>query len=220
MTARSALISGASIAGPVLAYWLAEAGWDVVVVERAESLRTSGYPVDIRGTAVEVIRRMGLHDEVVAARYRHVPVTLLSPGGRRLRTLNFGNLLNDSAGGDVEITRGQLSEVLYRAGGDRVTYRFGDSIAGLTQGENGIAVTFDRSRPQTFDVVIGADGIHSNVRSLAFGEESLFVHHLGPYAAIWDLPADLFAPGSGFMYSRMTAPRGHSWPSCTRHRAP
>lgn len=81
MTARSALISGASIAGPVLAFWLSDAGWDVTVVERAERLRTSGYPVDIRGTAIDVVHRMGLHDQIVAAHYRHVPVAVLSPEG-------------------------------------------------------------------------------------------------------------------------------------------
>ena len=69
MTTRSALISGASIAGPALAYWLADAGWDVTVVERAERLRTSGYPVDVRGTAVDVVRRMGLHEQIVARNY-------------------------------------------------------------------------------------------------------------------------------------------------------
>jgi 2-polyprenyl-6-methoxyphenol hydroxylase-like FAD-dependent oxidoreductase len=198
---RSALISGASIAGPVLAFWLADAGWDVTVVERAEQLRTSGYPVDIRGVAVDVIRRMGLHDEVTAARYRHVPVTLLSPGGRRLTTLEFGRLLNDEASGDVELTRGALSELLYRATEGRVAYVFGDSIASLAQTESGVDVTFDHGTARTFDVVIGADGIHSNVRRLAFGDETQFIRHLGPYAAIWDLPDDLFEPGAGFMYS-------------------
>jgi 2-polyprenyl-6-methoxyphenol hydroxylase-like FAD-dependent oxidoreductase len=216
MTTRSALISGASIAGPVLAYWLAEAGWDVTVVERAESLRTSGYPVDIRGSAVEVIRRMGLHDQVSASRYRHVPVALLAPGGRRLRTLDFGNLLNDSGAGDVEITRGLLSEILYRASCGRATYAFGDSITTLTQTDSGVDVTFEHSRPQGFDVVIGADGIHSNVRDLAFGDESLFLRHLGPYAAIWDLPADMFAPGSGFMYSHPGRTALVEWPAGER----
>src|SRR5271163_409152 len=95
MTTRSALISGASIAGPALAFWLSEAGWDVTVVERAERLRTSGYPVDVRGTAIDVVRRMGLYDQIVAERYRHVPVAVLSPRGRRLSTLDIGRLAND-----------------------------------------------------------------------------------------------------------------------------
>ena len=101
----------------------------------------------------------------------------------------------------MEITRGVLSEVLYRATSDRVTYVFGDSITSLTQTDTGVDVTFNHNPSQTFDVVIGADGIHSNVRGLAFGDDSQFVRHLGPYAAIWDLPADMFAPGTGFMYS-------------------
>jgi 2-polyprenyl-6-methoxyphenol hydroxylase-like FAD-dependent oxidoreductase len=201
MPKRSALISGASIAGPALAFWLSEAGWDVTVVERAESLRTSGYPVDIRGTAIDVVHRMGLHDQIAAEHYRHVPIALLSPGGRRLSTLDIGRLANDETSGDIEITRGVLSEILYRASRDRASYVFGDSITALTQADTGVDVTFNHRPPQTFDVVIGADGIHSNVRALAFGDESRFIRHLGPYAAIWDLPGDMFAPGTGFMYS-------------------
>jgi 2-polyprenyl-6-methoxyphenol hydroxylase-like FAD-dependent oxidoreductase len=121
MTTRRALISGASIAGPTLAFLLAEAGWDVTIVERAERLRTSGYPIDIRGTAVDVVRRMGLHEQISAAHYRHVPVDLLAPGGRRLTTLDFGGLLNDGESGDVELTRGALSAILYGGTADRVT---------------------------------------------------------------------------------------------------
>ncbi|BBZ28546.1 oxidoreductase [Mycolicibacterium madagascariense] len=201
MPPRSALVSGASIAGPVLAFWLAEAGWDVTVVERAERLRTSGYPVDVRGTAVDVIRRMGLQDALAAARYRHAPIALLTPGGRRLTTLDFGELLNDTTAGDVEISRGDLGRILYEAAADRVTYVFGDSITGIEQTDAGVNVTFAVRAPQSFDVVIGADGIHSNVRRLAFGAEQHFIRHLGPLAAIWDLPAGSFAPGDGFMYS-------------------
>ncbi|WP_319448834.1 MULTISPECIES: FAD-dependent monooxygenase [unclassified Mycobacterium] len=201
MTNRSVLISGASIAGPTLAFWLAEAGWDVTVVERAERLRTSGYPIDIRGTAVDVVRRMGLHEQIAAAHYRHVPVDLLAPSGRRLTTLDFGGLLNDGESGDVELSRGALSAILYGATADRVKYVFGDSISALTQTDSGVDVTFDHRPPESFHVVIGADGIHSRVRALAFGDEAQFVRHLGPYAAIWDLPEDQFAPGAGYMYS-------------------
>lgn len=201
MSHRSALVSGASIAGPVLAFWLAEAGWDVTVVERAERLRTSGYPVDVRGTAVDVIQRMGLQDALAAVRYRHAPIALLTPGGHRLTTLDFGELLNDTAAGDVEITRGELGRILYEASADGVTYAFGDSITGIEQTDAGVDATFAVRAPQSFDVVIGADGIHSNVRRLVFGAEQQFIRHLGPLAAIWDLPADDFEPGDGFMYS-------------------
>ncbi|MBO0676177.1 FAD-dependent monooxygenase [Mycolicibacterium sp. S2-37] len=201
MSTRTALISGASIAGPVLAYWLSEAGWDVTVVERADRLRTSGYPVDVRGTAVDVVRRMDLYDEMAAQRYRHVPVQLLAPRGWRLSTLDYGNLLGSSDTGDVELARGALSEILYRATEERVDYVFGDAITALSHSEVGVDVTFGRRRPDTFDVVVGADGIHSNVRALAFGDEGRYLCHLGPYAAVWDLPTDMFDPGTGFFYS-------------------
>ena len=200
-TTRSALVSGASIAGPVVAFWLAEAGWEVTVVERAESLRTSGYPVDVRGTAVDVIRRMGLYDEVAARRFRHVPVDLLAPSGRRLCRLDYGNLLGSSDDADVELTRGALSDIVHRATAERVTCVFGDSITAITSTEGGVDVTFARRRPQRFDVVIGADGIHSNVRALAFGEHDRCIHHLGPYAAVWDLSTDLIEEGTGVFYS-------------------
>ena len=201
MTTRTALISGASVAGPVLAYWLSEAGWEVTVVERADRLRTSGYPVDVRGTAVDVIRRMGLYDEVTEQRYRHVLVQLLAPSGRRLCTLDYGNLIGSSSSDDVELTRGVLSEILYGATKDRVDYVFADAIATLSDADVGVDVTFGHRRPETFDVVVGADGIHSNVRALTMGDGNRYLHHLGPYAAVWDLPTDMFEPGTGFFYS-------------------
>lgn len=185
----------------MLAFWLSEAGWDVTVVERADGLRTSGYPVDIRGTAIDVVRRMGAYDEIAAQRYRHVPVALLAPSGRPLCTLDYGNLLSAAGCGDVELTRGALSEILYRATPDGVSYVFGDWMTALTQAGASIDVTFNQRPPQTFDVVIGADGIHSNVRRLVFGTEDRFIRHLGPYAAVWDVPTDMFAAGTGFLYS-------------------
>ncbi|MBX7452942.1 FAD-dependent monooxygenase [Mycolicibacterium sp. 3033] len=198
---RKAVISGASIAGPVLAFWLAEAGWQVTVVERADRLRTSGYPVDVRGTAVEVTIRMGLHDRLVEHRYRHVPVALLSPRGRRLCTLDYGNLLGSSGEGDVELSRGELSAVLHHATSDRVNYVFSESITAIRELDSGVEVSFEHRAPEVVDVVVGADGIHSNVRALAFGPEERFLCHLGPYVAVWDLPDDAFAPGAGFFYS-------------------
>jgi 2-polyprenyl-6-methoxyphenol hydroxylase-like FAD-dependent oxidoreductase len=115
--------------------------------------------------------------------------------------LDYGNLLSSSGSADVELTRGALSEILYRASADRAAYVFGDSITTVTQTDTGVDVTFNRRRPETFDVVIGADGIHSNVRELAFGPEERFVRHLGPYAAVWDLPTVMSAPATGFLYS-------------------
>ncbi|AKS34336.1 FAD-dependent monooxygenase [Mycolicibacterium goodii] len=201
MTTRSALISGAGIAGPVLAFWLAEAGWEVTVVERAERLRTSGYPIDIRGAAAEVIARMGLSEQVAANRYQHAPVDFLTPGGQRLVRLDLGRLINDAGAGDVELIRGALTRILFDATAGRVDYAFGETITALAPTDGGVDVTFSRRQPRTFDVVVGADGIHSNVRKLAFGDESRYLRHLGPYVAIWDISNEMVSPGSGYMYS-------------------
>jgi 2-polyprenyl-6-methoxyphenol hydroxylase-like FAD-dependent oxidoreductase len=198
---RTALISGAGIAGPALAFWLAEAGWEVTVVERAENLRTGGYPVDIRGTALEVVRRMGLSEQIDAHRHQNPVIEFLSPGGRRLSRMDPREVLTDPESGDVEIARGTLTELLYDASRDRVDYVFGDTITGLSPTDNGVQVTFAHREPQRFDVVIGADGIHSKVRALAFGNETQFLHHLGAYVAIWDIRSEIFAPGTGYMYS-------------------
>lgn len=197
----SALISGAGVAGPVLAFWLAEADWEVTVVERAERLRTSGYPIDIRGVAAEVVDRMGLSERIQAHSYRHVPVEFLSPGGHRIARLDLGRLVNDPRAGDIEITRGALTRILYDATADRVDYVFGDTITALCATDTGVDVTFAHRRRQTFDVVIGADGIHSTVRALAFGPEDRFLHHLGAYVAIWDLSTEMISPATGYVYS-------------------
>lgn len=199
--ARKALISGAGIAGPALAFWLAESGWEVTVVERADRLRTSGYPVDIRGTAAEVVDRMGLSATVRAEQYRHVPVTVLSPAGRPLTRLDFGDVVNDASAGDIEITRGALTRILYEAGAGKVDYVFGDTVTGLTQRDTGVEVTFRHRPAGTFDVVVGADGIHSRIRALAFGDETRFLHHLGACVAIWDQSSVPFPPGSAVLYS-------------------
>jgi 2-polyprenyl-6-methoxyphenol hydroxylase-like FAD-dependent oxidoreductase len=202
VTRRSALISGAGIAGPVLAFWLSKTDWDVTVVESARRLRTSGYPVDLRRKAIQVVREMGVYDEIAARRYQHVPITVLNERGCRLGTMELDQPGSDSGNDEVEIVRGALSEILHRASRDRARYVFGESIATLTQTETGVDVTFGHRPPQTFDVVIGADGMHSAVRRLTFGPESQFIRHLGPYAATWDLPnSEMMARGAGVVYS-------------------
>lgn len=198
---RSALISGAGIAGLTLAFWLTEAGWEVTVVERAKRLRSNGYPIDIRGAAVEVVDRMRLLEQITADRYRHPLMDFLTPGGRRLARLDLGEVLNDPDAGDIEITRGALTRILYDASATRADYVFGDTITALSPTDSGVDVTFRHRGPETFDVAIGADGIHSNVRALTFGEENHFLRHLGPYVAIWDIPTAMIAPGTGYVYS-------------------
>ncbi|WP_067830204.1 FAD-dependent monooxygenase [Actinomadura kijaniata] len=175
------LISGASVAGPALAHWLTRHGYSVTIVEKAPELRDGGYAVDFRGRAhLTVLRRMGILDQVHAARTGLGPFTLVNADGEPLVELP-GDLFS----GDIEILRGDLGRILYDLTKDRAEYRFGDSIAALEEDGDGVTVTFDSGPTRRFDLVIGADGLHSNVRRLAFGPEERFVRHLGLHTAVF-----------------------------------
>ncbi len=178
------LISGASIAGPTLAYWLDRHGLDVTVVELAPALRSGGYAVDFRGEVqLAVLDRMGLLDQVRGLQTGGHPARFVDESGATVLSLP-----REFTGGDLEIQRADLSRLLYDHSRERVEYRFGDSIAALDQTPAGVDVTFEHAPPDRFDLVIGADGLHSRVRRLAFGPEDDYVRHLGYYIAGWDLP--------------------------------
>ncbi|GAA2451954.1 FAD-dependent monooxygenase [Streptomyces pulveraceus] len=181
---KNVLISGAGIAGPALAYWLGRYGFKPTVVELAPALRDGGQAVDFRGEAhLTVLERMG-----VLAELRRIQT-----GGRTMRFVDehgrqLLHLPAEFTGGDVEVLRGDLARVLYEHSLSSTEYVFGDSITSLTETPGGVQVTFRHGAPREFDLVIGADGLHSNVRRLAFGPEERFVRHLGYYAATWQLP--------------------------------
>ncbi|MBX6383275.1 MAG: FAD-dependent monooxygenase [Microbispora sp.] len=184
MTTRSVLISGASIAGPAVAYWLRRHGFTPTVVERAPALREGGQAVDFRGAVhMNVLRQMGVLDDIRRLRTDPGPWRVVDSRGDQIVALPA-----EFAGGEVEIMRGDLARVLYDRTKDDVEYVFGDSIAAMTETPHGVEVTFERGAPRTFDVVIGADGLHSNVRRLAFGPESQFVRPSGYHVAIFSAP--------------------------------
>ncbi|MFF8293149.1 FAD-dependent monooxygenase [Streptomyces sp. NPDC016309] len=191
--AKSVLISGAGVAGPALAYWLGRFGFEPTVVELAPVLRDGGQAVDFRGeTHLTVLARMGLLAELRRIETGGSPMTFVDERGRELLRLPA-----EFAGGDVEVLRGDLARLLHRHSLPYAEYVFGDSVTGLTETGGGVEVTFRHGAPRAFDLVIGADGLHSTVRRLAFGPEEGFVRHLGHYAATWRLPNHLgAAPGS------------------------
>ena len=169
------LISGASIAGPALAFWLHRYGFDVTVVEKASEVRRGGQAVDFKGAIhMTVLRRMGILDAVRAASVPNDDGAIVNAAGRRIGTVPgaFG-------GGELNIPRGDLAHILYELTAERCEYVFDDSITSLTETGGGVDVTFVHGAPRTFDLVVGADGMHSNVRRLAFGPESDYVRHLG-----------------------------------------
>ncbi|GII77888.1 oxidoreductase [Sphaerisporangium rufum] len=181
MQNRTVLISGAGIAGPTLAYWLARHGFRPTVIERAAGLRSSGNPVDVRGGAVTVVEQMGAMPRVRAAATKVAALSFVTATGRRAGRIAMGALREGD--GEVEIPRDDLAAILYETSRDHAEYVFGDSIATLEQDDAGVDVTFERAAPRRFDLVIGADGLHSTVRRLVFGPEADFVRHRGVYVA-------------------------------------
>lgn len=199
---RSVLISGASIAGPALAYWLDRYGFEVTVMERAPSIRIGGYPIDIRGTAIEVVKRMGLLAEVEAAHIASRAVTFVDAAGKTVGTIPIYDLTGNEAGQDVELPRGTLTSLLYGLTADsRVRYRFADSIEALEDDGTGVDVRFRSGEHRRYDVVIGADGLHSNTRRLVFGPEEPFNHYLGSAFSLFSMPNDRGLSHGGIIYA-------------------
>ena len=184
MRNQTVLISGASIAGPALAYWLHRYGFHVTVVEKAPALRPGGQAVDFKGrTHRTVLERMGIWEEILQRQTGRHDTVYLDAAGRELAVMS-----GEFTGGDAEILRGDLAAILYERTAADCEYRFGDSITALTETADGVHVKFERGAAQTFDLVAGADGIHSRVRRLAFGPERDYVRHLGYYYCVAGAP--------------------------------
>lgn len=180
---KTVLISGAGVAGPTLAYWLARHGFRPTVVEQAQGLRSSGSPVDVRGPAVGVAEAMGIMPRLRAAATDVTALTFVDDSGRRVGGMRLGQTR-----GEVELPRFDLATILHEAAHEEAEYIFSDSIATLAQDEAGVDVTFERAAPRRFDLVVGADGLHSQTRRLVFGDEGRFVRHMGLWVAT--LPVD------------------------------
>jgi len=200
-TKRRALVSGASIAGPALGYWLVRNGWSVTLVERAPHVRGGGYPIDLRGTAIQVAKRMGIYDDVRRHQVGRRSTQVLNQRGTKIATIDFSTLINDEASGDVELPRGDLTTILYEATRDDVDYVFNESVATIMPRDDRVDVTFMSGRSDSFDIVVGADGIHSTTRKLVFGPESSYIRHLGPIVAIWDEETTDRMPSTGVMFN-------------------
>jgi 2-polyprenyl-6-methoxyphenol hydroxylase-like FAD-dependent oxidoreductase len=188
---RNILVSGASVAGPVLAYWLARYGFRPVVVERAPEPRGGGYPIDVRGPAVTIADRMGIAGRLNQARVDTAAVTFVDAVGRRRSSIDSASMRAMRPSRDVELPRGDLVRILYEVTKDHVEYVFDDSIRTMDEDGEGVTVHFDRGAPRRFDLVVGADGLHSIVRRLAFGEERRFTYPLGYCVAAADVDATL-----------------------------
>ncbi|GAA3044584.1 FAD-dependent monooxygenase [Actinokineospora globicatena] len=198
---RTVLISGAGIAGLSLAYWLRHHGFHPVLVERAPAPRSGGQAIDVRGAARDVVARMGILDAVKAHHTGTHGIAWLNEKGKRVGTMtpdDFG----DSGGiiAEIEVLRGDLLLILADAVGD-VEVLYGTVITDIAEGSDGVKVTFDNAPPRTVDIVVGADGLRSGVRSLMFGQDKDFVRDLGYYLSYFPARTDLDLNGWELMYN-------------------
>ncbi|HEY1959873.1 MAG TPA: FAD-binding domain [Polyangiaceae bacterium] len=173
------LVSGLGIAGPCVAYWLERHGHAVTIVERAPKLRTGGYVVDFWGAAFDVADRMGVASQILAKGYKVQELREVGRNGKRVSGLDVAVFDRLADGRFTSVARADVSAVLCAALGGRVETVFGDEIEALEDDGACVHVRFTRAPPRDFDLVIGADGLHSRVRRLAFGEHERFEHYLG-----------------------------------------
>jgi 2-polyprenyl-6-methoxyphenol hydroxylase-like FAD-dependent oxidoreductase len=172
-------ISGAGVAGPALAHWLHRTGHEPTLIERAPRFRTGGYVIDFWGVGYLVAERMGIGPAIRDAGYQVQAIQSVAGDGRIRASLGVDAFRRASGGKFTSIPRGELAAAIYATVENDVEAIFGDSITTINQYPDGVHVTFEHGQPRDFDLVIGADGLHSNVRRLAFGPESSFERYLG-----------------------------------------
>jgi 2-polyprenyl-6-methoxyphenol hydroxylase-like FAD-dependent oxidoreductase len=186
---RRVLISGAGVAGPALAHSLLRCGFQVTLVERAATLRPGGHAIDVRGVALEVLRRMGLYDAAHARRTHMNGGSVLDADGNevsRSEERSFSGGRFDS--GDIELFRDDLVRLMYEGTQGAAEYLWNDSIAAVEQSADTVRVSFERAGPREFDLLVAADGLHSKVRRLVFGDEAACLHSFGIGLAIFSTP--------------------------------
>lgn len=180
------LIVGAGVAGQVAAYGLARAAAEVTVVEQAATLRrTGGHAVDLADVATDIIEWMGLLEAVTAARVDRDLLVFHEGTSRRLEMSQVSAAISER---HVEIQREDLCEILYAGNRAAVDYRFGDTVTELAEHADGVEATFREGGSARYDIVIGADGLHSAFRRLAFGPEEQFRHDLGAALSVFSYP--------------------------------
>jgi 2-polyprenyl-6-methoxyphenol hydroxylase-like FAD-dependent oxidoreductase len=180
------LISGAGIAGPTLAYWLARYGLEPTLVEKAPSLRTGGYVIDFWRAGFDIADRMGLLPEIVQRGYLVQEVRVVGRDGRRSAGFSAQAFARAAQGRFTSLPRAELARSIFSKIKENVETIFGDSVAAVEEFDSGARVRFESGATRDFDIVVGADGLHSRVRELVFGPESGFERYLGYKVAAFE----------------------------------
>jgi 2-polyprenyl-6-methoxyphenol hydroxylase-like FAD-dependent oxidoreductase len=196
------LISGGGIAGSTLAYWLARCGFQPTIIEKAPQLRTAGYIIDFWGAGMDVAGRMGLVPEIRSKGYVAQEMRIVNRSGKKVAGFSPEVFARAAQGSFVSLPRGDLAACIFGAVEDKIEAIFGDSIARIEQEAGCVRVAFERGSEREFDLVVGADGLHSKVRELVFGVESKFEKYLGYMVAAFT--ADNYSPRDELVFVMYT----------------
>jgi 2-polyprenyl-6-methoxyphenol hydroxylase-like FAD-dependent oxidoreductase len=200
----SVLISGAGIAGPTLAYWLSVYGVKSTLVEQAPQLRTGGYAIDFWDLGFDIAERMGILPDLKRDGYNIKELRIVNAHGKRIGGFNVDIIRESARGRYITIPRTDLVKHIYRKVEGRCETMFGDTITGIRQDADGVNVTFHHASLRRFDLVIGADGLHSVVRKLTFGAENRFEKFLGYSVAAFE--ANAYRPRDEDIYINYSTP--------------
>jgi 2-polyprenyl-6-methoxyphenol hydroxylase-like FAD-dependent oxidoreductase len=187
MTYKTVLISGAGIAGPTLAFWLGYAGFEPTLIECAPALRTSGYVIDFWGLGYDIAERMGLANEINRVGYHIREMRVVNDNGDRITGFSTRVFRELTGGRFVTLGRSELSRLLFEKVRGTTETIFADEIISLREQSDGVDVQFRNAKTRRFGLVIGADGLHSNVRRLIFGPQDQFERQLGYYVAAFEV---------------------------------
>jgi 2-polyprenyl-6-methoxyphenol hydroxylase-like FAD-dependent oxidoreductase len=204
MRKKSVLICGIGIAGPTLAYWLLRNGFEPVLIDKSAHLRAGGYVIDFWGLGYEIAAWMELLPALSSAGYRVQELRFVDARGRRVAGFKADVFHKLTGGRYLSILRGDLARTIYDKVEGRCETIFGDSVAGIEQAQHGVRVTFEHAPTREFDLVIGADGLHSAVRKLEFGSQDRFEKFLGYIVAAFE--AEGYRPRDELVYVSYCVP--------------
>ena len=205
MSVKTVLISGAGIAGPTLAFWLKSTGFEPTIVERAPELRRGGYVIDFWGLGYDIAERMGLTREIDRAGYHMRELRIVNAHGERIAGFGTKVLIELTGGRYVTIERSALSQLLFEKIKDTTEIIFGNEIVAVKELADHVLIKLKHGTERRFDLVIGADGLHSTIRRLVFGRQDAFEKQLGYIVAAFE--AGGYRPRDEDVYVDYNAPR-------------